>query len=277
VEHDDEAALRKVVAGVLADPDEARRRGENAQRLARELFSWDRTIGRLDEFVRQPYIRSGRGKRTAGNKEGKKKLVGAPGAYVLGAANGHKLPVGLVKEAGRRRGLPAQLAARSAALVKALVPLEGTRSRPSLVSGQRRFLPPELIAGHSHGQRFFCPHDGLSGIGLAVATFGRRNTCQLVLHLRSNPAAEADIHTSEVPVHGLSEDTMLAFRFPPVEDSAGRWFYLMAESPDGVPGDAVSVWATPGGGGGPRAQRYEDGLPAGGELVMSLEFNGVGS
>ena len=50
----------------------------------------------------------------------------------------------------------------------------------------------------------------------------------------------------------------------------------MAESPDGAPGDAVSLWATPGAG-DRRAQRYEDGLPSGGELVMSLEFNGAAS
>jgi hypothetical protein len=43
-----------------------------------------------------------------------------------------------------------------------------------------------------------------------------------------------------------------------------------------VPGDAVSLFATSF----PDelwAQRYEDGLPADGALVMQLEFNGVTS
>jgi hypothetical protein len=169
------------------------------------------------------------------------------------------------------------LAARSAELVRSLAPLQGTRDRPRLVQGQRRFVLSELIAGHSHGQRFFCPHDGLSGVRLAVAAFGRRNTCRLALHLRSNPGATSDLYSLEVPAYRLAEDSMLAFRFPPIPDSANRWFYFVAESPDGAPGDAVSFWAAPGGSAALRAQRYEDGLPSGGELVMSLEFNGVAS
>ena len=59
----------------------------------------------------------------------------------------------------------------------------------------------ELIAGHSHGQRFFCPYDGLSGVRVQIGTFGRRNTCRLALHLRSNPGAGGDLRTLEVPTH----------------------------------------------------------------------------
>ena len=53
--------------------------------------------------------------------------------------------------------------------------------------------------------------------------------------------------------------------------SANRWFYFTADSPDGAPGDAVTLWATPGN--NDTMQRYEDGLPAPGALVMSLEFS----
>ena len=42
VPHDDPEALHRVVLSILANPEEAQRRGENAQRLARERFSWDR-------------------------------------------------------------------------------------------------------------------------------------------------------------------------------------------------------------------------------------------
>src|SRR5207237_8530744 len=120
---------------------------------------------------------------------------------------------------------------------------------------------------------------GRSGVRVAVATFGRPNTCQLALHLRSNPAATSDLHTLEMPAYRLAEDSMVAFRFPPLANSANKWFYFVAESPDGAPGDAVSFWATPatGDGDGHRSQRYEDGLPSAGELVMSLEFNEAAS
>ncbi|MDQ2808377.1 MAG: glycosyltransferase, partial [Chloroflexota bacterium] len=57
----DHAAIRAVVASILADPAEAARRGANAQRLVRERLTWDRTIDALDGFVRRPYQRASRG------------------------------------------------------------------------------------------------------------------------------------------------------------------------------------------------------------------------
>ena len=273
VPHDDPQALREVVLCILDDPNEAARRGHNARRLVRDRFSWDRTIDALDRFVREPYIRVER-------------VVRPPRPSMLAPARpqGYVIPVGQNGSDGRgapgfekprmkRRGLASQVAARSAELLRALAPVKGSRARPVVVGGHKRFALPELIAGHSHGQRFMCPRPGLAGVRVAVNTFGRRNTSRLVLHLQTSPAARSDLYTLEVPTHTLKDGDMLAFRFPPMADSEGRWFYFVAESPDGVPGDAVSLWATTQGGPTP-ARRYEDGLPAGGLLVMELEFDG---
>ncbi len=270
VSHDNPHALREVVLSILDDPNEAARRGHNAQRLVRDRFSWDRTIQALDRFVREPHIRGERAARPP-----RPSMPVRPQGYVI--------PVGQNGKDGRwipspeklrvkRQGIVSQVAARSAELLRSLAPVKGSRARPVLVGGQKRFALPELTAGHSHGQRFLCPHPGLSGIRVAVNTFGRRNTSRLVLHLRASPAARSDLYTLEVPAHTLRDGDMLAFRFPPMADSEGRWLYFVAESPDGVPGDAVSLWATTQAGPTP-ARRYEDGLPAGGFLVMELEFD----
>src|SRR5207244_7205868 len=106
--------------------------------------------------------------------------------------------------------------------VERLVPLHGGASRPALVNGRNRFLLSELIAGHSHGQGFWCPNGGLSGVRLAVFAYGRRNTCGLVLHLRTSPASLTDIYTLELSAYNLGDESMLAFRFPPLADSANR-------------------------------------------------------
>jgi hypothetical protein len=108
-----------------------------------------------------------------------------------------------------------------------------------------------------------------------LSTFGRRNTCRLTLHLRLNPGATSDLRTLELPTHQIKDNQGMAFRFPPVKDSANRWFYFVAESPGGAPGDAITLWASTQPGRNPSGQRYEDGLPAPGSLVLSLEFNGV--
>jgi hypothetical protein len=74
----------------------------------------------------------------------------------------------------------------------------------------------------------------------------------------------------------MKDGQTVAFRFPPIPDSAGRWFYFVADSPDAVPGDAVSLYAISRAQ-DLQAQRYEDGLPSEGSLVMRLEFNGIPS
>ena len=106
------------------------------------------------------------------------------------------------------------------------------------------------------------------------STLGRNNTSRLVLHIRTNPGASGDLHSVNLPTHNLQKAQALAFRFPPIPNSAHRWFYFIADSPDGVPGDAVTLFATdrPE---GIEAQRYEDGLPTEGALLMSLEYNGI--
>ena len=79
----------------------------------------------------------------------------------------------------------------------------------------------------------------------------------------------------DLPTHGLKDGQTVAFRFPPIPDSANRWYYFVADSPDaGLKGRCHLTLRNK-----PheemRAQRYEDGLPTQGSLVMKLEFNGV--
>jgi len=281
VAHDDSDALRYVLISILANPDEARRRGENAQRLARDRFSWDRTIDSLEQFVRRPYMRRERRvlveSISAEPSQATAKQTthsGPPAGYVITEPWDRKLPPVLETVYGKRRRITAQIGARSASLFHAITPSLGTRARPVAVNGQLRFALPELIAGHSQGQRFFSAHNGLSGIQVVVATMSRRNTSRLVLHIRTNPGGSADIYSLNLPTHDLKDGQTLAFRFPPIPDSTNRWFYFVAESPDAVPGDAISLYATSRAE-DLRAQRYEDGLPADGALVMRLEFNGV--
>jgi GT2 family glycosyltransferase len=276
VPHDDPGALRDVVLSILANPGEARRRGENAQRLAAELFSWDKTITPLAAFVRHPFMRGERARLPeadervmTGTSRTRTQVVrsGPPAGYLVTDSWDRKLPAQLQKVHSKRRGLPGQVGARSRGILKAISPARKKRQ-------QARYLLPELVAGQSHGQRFLATHNGLSGIVVVPSTLGRSNTSRLVLHIRTNPGASGDLHSVNLPTHSLQEGQALAFRFPPIPNSAHRWFYFIADSPDGVPGDAVTLYAT-NSPEGIEAQRYEDGIPTHGALVMSLEYNGI--
>jgi glycosyltransferase involved in cell wall biosynthesis len=54
VDPDDEGAIRATARAVLADPDAVRRKGQNAQRLVRERFTWTKAVEPLDHFIRHP-------------------------------------------------------------------------------------------------------------------------------------------------------------------------------------------------------------------------------
>ena len=271
VPHDSPQALREVVLSILSDPNEVQRRGENAQRLARECFAWDRAIEELDRFVRQPSMRAA---RSAGTTD-----YQAPSAQLEKSKRPSarhtvlSLPPKLQKLQTKRRTLAAQLLARSASLVRELAPARGSRTRPRYTNGQKLYVLPELLAGHSQGYRFLCPAGGLSAVIVRVGTFGRRNTARLSLHLREHPASKQDLAHTEIATHNLKDGERVTLAFPRIEASAGKWFYFVAESPDGVPGDAITLL------GSDRlehlnGQRYEDGLPANGALLLDIEVDG---
>jgi hypothetical protein len=77
----------------------------------------------------------------------------------------------------------------------------------------------------------------------------------------------------EVATHALKDGEWVTLAFPRISGSEGKWFYLVAESPDGAPGDAVTLWGTDRIE-GLAGQRYEDGLPATGALVIRIEADG---
>lgn len=277
VPHDDDEVLRNVVISILANPAEARRRGENAARLVKERFSWDSTIDSLDRFVRNPYVRPERMSRKQ-TRTGRGGGAHEPSRYVTAGPVSGVAPSGVaglpprIEEKLRhvhdsRRTLRAQVGARARELVRSAMSEAG-----GALSGQ--LAMDELIVGHSLAQRFYVPEDGLSGVRVQVETFGRRNTSRLFLRLRDNPGATDDIYRVEIPTYNLPDGQTLALRFPPVAHSGGHWFYFVAESPDGVPGDAVTLSATRADSSA-TVQRYEDGVPSGGALIMSLEYNGI--
>ncbi|MEO6458369.1 MAG: glycosyltransferase, partial [Chloroflexia bacterium] len=275
IPHDDAGILRDLVISILANPDKARLYSQHAQLLAHECFSWDKTIDELDNFVRNPYIRAERSQQLPEDKavinHPEAGGIEASGIFVIESER--ELPPKAKRLHARRRDPQKQAASRSISLLRDLLPLALRRDRTSLVTGRKCIALSELTEGHSHGQRFLSPRSGMTSVRVEIGTFGRRNTSRLVLHLRAHPAAITDLYTLEVPVHNIRDGQPLLFRFPPIADSWNKWFYLVAECPDGVPGDAVTLLAStrPG----PiKGQRYEDGLPANGSLLIDLGFVG---
>ncbi|MCI0340421.1 MAG: YfhO family protein [Planctomycetales bacterium] len=102
----------------------------------------------------------------------------------------------------------------------------------------------ELVRGRVLSQTFLCRAAGLDRVEVLLATYARRNEGTLRFRLEElDTAGDARPVADEVvDLAGIADNAWRVFRVPKRRDSAGRRFRFLLDSPDGVPGNAVTVW-----------------------------------
>ncbi len=159
------------------------------------------------------------------------------------------LPALAALPADQQRRLNAIHAARRRALAqgKALVKAWAKRLlgvEEGIVLNQAPVRPLGELTGRKRiGQHFTARLDGLCRVDVSVGTYGRRNTRDIIFHLKTSPTAPDDLATVQINASMLSDQGYVSFLFPPQPDSRGRSYYFIIESPDSVPGDAITLWA----------------------------------
>ncbi len=118
---------------------------------------------------------------------------------------------------------------------------------PSVVALAQRVAErrlPELERGRTIAQSFVCPSDNMSRIDVKMSNFGRVNSCHVQFRLCREDGSQKEIAAYRLlGLHVMDE----AWTFVPVPvqaESAGRRYVLTLESPDGVPGEAVTAMAS---------------------------------
>jgi hypothetical protein len=129
-----------------------------------------------------------------------------------------------------------------------------------------------LIGGRPIAQSFVARHENLHRVDLLVGTYGRRNTRDVVLSLKESPQADDDLATVRLNASFLTDNAYARFVFEPQPDSSGKSYYLCVESPESVPGDAVTLWAYRHVNLGD-ARLYRNGRLSRGQLVFGLFYN----
>lgn len=129
----------------------------------------------------------------------------------------------------------------------------------------------EIRGSITIGQLFTAPYNGLYRIDVSMATYARENTHDVFFHLRSSPQAEHDLVTITVNAREIEDNQFRPCIFEPIRDSAGKSYYFFFDSPDSLPGDAITVWGTikelyPEG------QLYRNHQAAGGDLVFLIYY-----
>jgi glycosyltransferase involved in cell wall biosynthesis len=229
VDPKDTKAIQAAIEMILDDPLSVARKSANAQTLAREEFSWERTIEPLDEFCRNPY------KRPHGNM---------PSALQYDDSL-KESPEQLVERVSpdvrrTRRRLTARTRAIATAVGKTILK---SRYRFNLHGRQVRVTDP-LLPRIKMGQAFRAYADNLRGIGVAIGTQGRFNTCHVVLQLCESTDPDRVIARVQVNAMLLEDTDFYNFYFAPIENSQDRDFYFWLESPDAVLGDCVALFRT---------------------------------
>jgi len=83
--------------------------------------------------------------------------------------------------------------------------------------------------------------DGWSAIEIGMATFSSRNNTQdVILHVRESIDGE-DLRTVKVNASVIVDSSYHRFDFEPIEDSAGKEYYVLLSSPTSTDGDAVTI------------------------------------
>ncbi len=121
----------------------------------------------------------------------------------------------------------------------------------------------EITGGITVGQTFYSTLPNLNSISVDLATWARTDTKDVTFHLRESPESVNDIASVTVNAREIQDNSYYNFKFPKISDSANKTYYFFIDSPDSIPGNAITIWAS-----------KEDVYPQGSEYIDSKPVNG---
>jgi hypothetical protein len=92
------------------------------------------------------------------------------------------------------------------------------------------------------GQYFFSAWEDLSAIGVYFATYRRKCSGTVRLHLRETHLRGPELALCEVDASLIRDNTFLTFSFRPIRNSAGKTFYFFVEYHPQDVRSPLSIW-----------------------------------
>ncbi len=121
--------------------------------------------------------------------------------------------------------------------------LEPAMALPGVAQPGSDASSPFLLAGKTVGQTFQAKADRLRRIDLCIGTDDLPHAHTLVVHLTDRPEIAApDLRRVDIDTNTISNHAWIAAEFAPIEDSAGRTFYVWVEATGSSTDDAVTLW-----------------------------------
>ncbi|MEJ5308746.1 MAG: glycosyltransferase [Anaerolineae bacterium] len=258
-------AIADAVLRLLEDEPLRQRLVETAYQQVQER-SWEKSARRVEEILLQKLPATRRGRRRG-------LLINLPALSALPTDQQKRLNA---IHANRRR-LFTQAKALLRTWGKSL--LLGVEQGVVLNEAPVRTLG-ELTGRKQIGQQFVARQNGLCRVDVLIGTYRRRNTRDVILHLKASPSDENDLATVRLNASLLTDQGYACFWFTPQRESEGKSYYISLESPESVPGDAITLWAYRDAN-VPNAPLQRNNHPIRGHLVYWLhyedeQFGGVG-
>lgn len=220
-------AIADAVLRLLEDEPLRQRLVETAYRQVQE-HSWEKSARRVEEILLQklPATRRGRQRGLPTN---------LPALDILPTDQQNRLNA--IHTARRRLLVQAKAALKTWG--KRLLGVE-----KGIVLNEAPVQTLGELAGRKQiGQQFVAHQDGLCRVDVLIGTYRRRNTRDVILHLKTSPGAESDLATVRLNASLLTDQGYACFWFTPQRESEGKSYYISLESPESVPGDAITLWA----------------------------------
>jgi hypothetical protein len=89
-------------------------------------------------------------------------------------------------------------------------------------------------------QTFKAHQNQLRAVSVMLATYGRKNTCNLGIGLEE--VSSNAVITKQTFSCADLHDSFATISFAPLANSAGKTYRIVISSPDGMPGNAVTAW-----------------------------------
>ncbi len=114
------------------------------------------------------------------------------------------------------------------------------RARPFVSPKPQDIRVASLVSDRPVSQMFKVEESNLSFIKLAVSTYGRSNSCTLLLNLADTATGQA-LAQSSASCRNVQADNTVTFGFPAQPDSKTRQYRLTISSPDASADNALGV------------------------------------
>jgi glycosyltransferase involved in cell wall biosynthesis len=216
---DDVEALAQAILKLAGDAEFRQTCAANVCQIAKE-YEWKKTAQPLVDFCRSPHPAIDQ------SVERDRALI-APTDEIVA----HLKPT--VRRL--RRSIPARITAHTMLAAKQLL----KRRYISALGDRAIEAEGVLLPGRPREQLVSIERANLKGFQVLIGTFGRANTCEVVLHVCD---AALEVTRAHVNALQMNDGEWCAFTFPPLPNSAGRQFRVWLESPDAAVSDSVTLF-----------------------------------